>query len=399
MNCRTIQKAAECEADSMDVLPDVARKKVLFVTKTHEYGGAERHLIELLNRMTEPGLEIVVVCFAMDPYSERIDPRPNLTVCKLAKTPDSLFEWISFFRSVSPDAVVFVHGWSWNLHWMAPIGAWLSGIRRRFAIQHLVISGAANTNLTHRVLQNVFRHLNLKVSAGTLDATICVSDAVKNELIEKYGFPRGKMRTIRNGVSLSQFAPAPSDGDQIRREYGIGEGEFLLICAARLSEQKGIDILLAAVAKTVQNGTPCRCVIVGDGPLRETLTEQARNLQLDGYVIFAGFREDIRPYLHAGSAFILTSHKEGLPLAILEAMACGMPCIVTDVGGSREAVTDGLNGLLIPAGSVNATVEAIQFLVASQEKCKLMSQASLERARGEFDLEECVMKIKRVILN
>lgn len=396
---KAFRPTAECEADPMAVLPDVARKRVLFVTKTHEYGGAERHLIELLDRMQEPDLEIVVACFAMDPYTERIHGRPNLSVRKLAKTPGSVFEWISFFRSVHPDAVVFVHGWNWNLHWIAPIGAWLSGIPRRFAIQHLVLSGAANTSLAHRVLQKIFRHLNLKVSAATLDATICVSDAVKNELIEQYGFPRRKMRTIRNGVSLSEFAPAPSGGDRIRREYGIAEDEFLLLCAARLSEQKGIDILLTALARTIERGVPCKCVIVGDGPLRQGLVEQARNLRLEQNVFFAGFKEDIRPYLHAGSVFILTSHKEGLPLAILEAMACGMPCIVTDVGGSREAVTDRVNGLLIPAGSVDAAVEAIEFLAANPEKRNRMSHASLERVRKEFDLETCMMQIKRVILN
>ena len=383
----------------MAVLPDGARKKVLFVTKTHEYGGAERHLIALLNRMQEPGLEITVVCFAMDPYTERINRRPNLTIRTLEKTPGSVFRWISFFRSLSADAVVFVHGWSWNLHWIAPIGAWLSGIPRRFAIQHLVVSGEARKSLAHRVLGKVLRHPNLKISAATLNETICVSDAVKNELIREYGFPKGKMQTIRNGVSLSEFAPDRADGSRIRAEYGIGEGEFLLVCAARLSEQKGIDILLTALGRALQNGVRCKCVIVGDGPLRQTLLDQAQKLGLQGSVFFTGFREDIRPYLHAGSAFILTSHKEGLPLAILEAMACGMPCIATDVGGTSEAVTDRLNGLLIPAGSVDRTVEAIGVLAANPEKCTQMSQASLERVRKEFDLETCMIEIKRVILN
>jgi glycosyltransferase involved in cell wall biosynthesis len=386
-------------AGNLAARPTVATKRILFVTRTYEYGGAEKHLIDLLNRMHQPDLQITVLCFGLNPFTERLSPDPNLVVRTLEKTPNSLLGWTSLFRSVEVDTVVFVHGWSWNLHWIAPIGAWLARVPKRYAIQHLVIWGIRKRTLAHRLLQGVFRYLNLKVSAATLHTTICVSDAVKNVLVQRYGFPKKTMRTIHNGVSLSEFVPWPEDGLRIRTEYGISADEFLLVCAARLSDQKGIDILLDTMTRVLQNGLPCKCIIVGDGPLREKLLERSQQLGLTGKVIFTGFREDIRPYLHASSAFVMTSHREGLPLAILEAMACGLPCIVTDVGGNSEAVVHNTTGLLIPAGSADAAAEAISFLVTHPKERAQMSREALARVRAEFDIETCMTKIKQVILN
>jgi glycosyltransferase involved in cell wall biosynthesis len=153
------------------------------------------------------------------------------------------------------------------------------------------------------------------------------------------------------------------------------------------------------MAQSIWKNEQCKCVIVGDGPLKEKLLEQAKGLGLDGRVMFAGFREDVRPYLHASSAFIMTSHREGLPLAILEAMACGLPCIVTDVGGNREAVIDKVNGRLIPAGSADAAAEAIGFLASYPEERGQMSRAALATVQKNFDIEVCMAAIKQVILN
>jgi glycosyltransferase involved in cell wall biosynthesis len=376
----------------------IKTKRILFVTRTYEYGGAEKHLIELLHRLCRSEVQISVVCFGKDLFTERLWDCPNLVVRSIARIPSSLTAWVSFFRSCQVDTVVLVYSWSWNLHWLAPIGAWLARVPARYAIQHLVTPAVVPESTAHQILQRIFRHLNLKLSAMTFQAIICVSDAVKSTLVKQYAFPEKVMQTIHNGVCLSQFVPPCEDGARIRHQYEISKNDFLLVCVARLSEQKGIDILLKALSLSAEKGLPFKCIIVGAGPLRDDLELMATDLGLDGRVIFAGFHEDVRPYLWASSAFIMTSYREGLPLAILEAMACGLPCIVTDVGGNREAITDHVNGLLVPPGSVDAVVEAISLLISCPDEQARMSRAALDRVQQAFDVETCMTKIISVIL-
>ena len=248
------------------------------------------------------------------------------------------------------------------------------------------------------VLASLAGPRNLKVSAYFCNTTICVSNAIRNALVKDFGFPAWKLRTVHNGVCLSEFIPVETNGTCIRAKLGLHPDEFLFVSASRLSEQKGIDILLQALARAVANGVRCKCVIVGDGPLRDQLAEQARALGLSGHAFFEGFQKDVRPYLQASSAFILTSHREGLPLSILEAMACGLPCLVTDVGGNAEAVTHQIHGLVVPSGSVDAVADAISYLATHPQERTQMSHAARSRACDAFDLDVKMKEIGRLIL-
>jgi L-malate glycosyltransferase len=250
-----------------------------------------------------------------------------------------------------------------------------------------------------RVLASMSSPAQLRRSARFSRTTICVSNALRDCLVKDFGFPARRVTTIHNGVSLSEFAPSDGRGAEVRKKLGISEDEFVLVCVARLSGQKGIDILLEAIAQVFRAGFECKCLIVGDGPLKEQLIEQASKSGLAGQVLFEGFREDVRPYLHASSAFVLTSHREGLPLSILEAMACGLPAVVTDVGGNAEAVTHQITGLVVPTGSVEALADAISYLASHPEERERMARAARARARDAFDIEGAMAKIRQVILS
>ena len=138
---------------------------------------------------------------------------------------------------------------------------------------------------------------------------------------------------------------------------------------------------------------------MGDGPLKDQLLDQARELGLSGHVFFEGFQENVRAYLQAASVFILTSHREGLPLSIVEAMACGLPCIVTDVGGNAEAITHQVHGLVVPPGSVSGVADAISYLATHPSERAQMGAMARGKACESFDVDKRMAEIKRVILN
>jgi glycosyltransferase involved in cell wall biosynthesis len=250
-----------------------------------------------------------------------------------------------------------------------------------------------------RVIASISSPAQLRRSAYFSKTTICVSNALRDSLVKDFGFPTKKVKTIHNGVSVSEFVPSESRGSEVREKLGLGKDEFVLVCVARLSEQKGIDILLQAMARVLREGVHCKCIIVGDGPLKRQLLEQAWAIGLSGHVFFEGFHEDVRPYLQAGSAFILTSHREGLPLSILEAMACGLPTVVTNVGGNAEAVTHQVHGLVVPPRSVDAVADAISYLASHPDECARMSRLARARACEAFDIENAMAEIRRVILS
>jgi len=384
-----------------------ARRKILFILpKTAEFGGLERHLLDLLPRLRESQLDPLIVCFAQDIISEHLDRDQHAqAIVKCEEKPESLWDWVRLIREARPDIVVFVYSWIEAFPWQAPVAALLAGARRRFSIHHLIANppppparGWSPRNMLRRLMGRRARYLlGVSISGRVSNMTICVSNAVREVLVNAYRFPARKTVTVRNGVSTSKFVPSKMGGAAVRTRLGVGLEDFVLVCAARLAEAKGVNILLQAVSRVVRQGISCKCIILGDGPLKEKLQDEANSLGLWGHVFFEGFQKDVRPYLHAGSAFILTSHLEGLPLSVLEAMSCGLPCIVTNVGGSAEAVKNHVTGLVIPPASVEAAADAILYLATHPNERAEMASKTREEVKRYFDIEKRMAELIGVI--
>jgi glycosyltransferase involved in cell wall biosynthesis len=389
-------------------LPIPAGKKIMFVLpKTSEFSGLERHLLDLLRGLKEPQLHPLIVCFDQDIISAHMDrDQQTRVVVKCEKEPESLWRWLRMIREAHPDIIVLIYSRIEAFPWQAPVAALLAGVRRRFSIHRLIahpppplVRGWSPRNMLRRLIGGRARYLlSVSISGYVSNKTICVSNAVREVLVNAYRFPARKTITVHNGVSTSTFVPSKMNGAAVRAQLGVAPEDFLLVCAARLAEAKGVDILLQAVSRVVRQGISCRCIIVGDGPLNEKLLRQASSLGLWGYVYFEGFQKDVRPYLQAGSAFILTSHLEGLPLSVLEAMACGLPCIVTNVGGSAEAVKDQVVGLVIPPASVEAAADAILYLATHPDERAEMASKARQTVCQSFDNENRMSELARVIL-
>jgi glycosyltransferase involved in cell wall biosynthesis len=376
--------------------------RVLLVANTTEYGGAEKHLLQLVQRLKVPGIEASILCLGPDFYTERqavaevIHVRPE-------KQPRSFRAWRRLLQESRPDIVVFVCGWLFAFSWYSSLAARLAGARRVFSLVHLMPDPVPAT-LPGRPVRNVLRRLaggqlRMRAMAWSSTATICVSEAIRECLVRQYRFPGNRTVTVYNGISVTDFAPSPEVRLAVREKLGIRAEDIVLVCAARLNDVKRIDILLDAMASVSRSGANCRCLIIGDGPSRDKLLAQARELSLDGAVSFEGFQADVRPYLQAADAFILTSGREGLPISILEAMSCGLPCVVTNVGGNAEAIHHNIQGFVVPPGSVAAVTDSILRLVRDPEDRGKMSMAARARACEVFDLEKRMAQLVRLVLN
>lgn len=176
-----------------------------------------------------------------------------------------------------------------------------------------------------------------------------------------------------------------------------------MICfAGRLSEQKGIDILLNSIAvlKKINPQAKIALWIIGDGALKTDLKERTRSLGIEEIVLFVGYQIDISDYLHASDIFVLPSRYEAMSIVLLEAMACGLPCIVTDVGENAEVVENGVQGFVIPPNQTGDLTKALDTLLNNPSLCETMRVNALERAKNYSDLRmiETLQQLYKEIL-
>ena len=170
----------------------------------------------------------------------------------------------------------------------------------------------------------------------------------------------------------------------MRAELGLTD-EFLWLAAGRLEAVKDYPTLLEAMARAPENA---RLVIAGDGPLRDGLVELAARLGLDGRVRFLGFEADVTRWMQAADAFVLSSRWEGLPMGLLEAGACALPVVATDVQGTGEVVVDGVTGTLVAAGDAVALAEAMTRVMQAPEVERLaMGTRARQRVIEKFSME------------
>ncbi len=222
----------------------------------------------------------------------------------------------------------------------------------------------------------------------TLTQATAVSQAVKELWCRHDRINPVAVAVIHNGVAAN---PRPRASASQGREIRIA-------CVGRLSREKGIDVLLGAMA-ALQEQMPtlaARLTIVGDGPLRAELEAQAGRIGVAA--TFLGWRDDVPALLGEMDLLVLPSRSEGLPLALLEAMAAGLPAVAADVGGVREAAVDGKTALLVPPGQSAALAAAIARLCLDAPLRSAMGQAALQRFNERFDLSKMVDAYARLLI-
>jgi L-malate glycosyltransferase len=192
-------------------------------------------------------------------------------------------------------------------------------------------------------------------------------------------------RVISGGIDAAQFAPAtaPPAAD--------------VVFVARLSRVKRVDLLLRALALVVRVRPETTALIVGDGPLLEELKADAIALGLGGKVSFVGHQKDVESWLRQGRVFVLTSDSEGLSLALMEAMLCGLPAVVSDVGDLPELVEHGVNGYLVAERTPEAFAGPLAELLGDADRLERFSRAA-RAAALRYDVAETALRWDELFL-
>ena len=228
---------------------------------------------------------------------------------------------------------------------------------------------------------------------------LAVSDAVRSDLIERLRWPAERVSTIHTGITFRgaeeaacEVRPSECESERvrIRDAWHVPNGSPLVLTVARLSYEKGLDVLIDAAAHVRDHVPDARYVVVGDGPLRDTLQRRITAAGLENVVRLVGFRKDISTILSAADLFVLPSLSEGMPNAVLEAYAAGLPVVTTSAGGLSEAVAHEVSGLLVSPGNAEALATAITRVLQDETlRCRLMHDGQAW-ARKRFSIERIV---------
>jgi glycosyltransferase involved in cell wall biosynthesis len=231
-------------------------------------------------------------------------------------------------------------------------------------------------------------HTLYSLGARGVDRLIAVSEEVKVSITKTLpAIPQKKIVAISNSVDVNRYGDR-SGRAALRLELGLNEEHKVAVMVATFKEQKGHRFLLEAMQAVVSQRPDLKVLFAGDGELRTALQERALELHLENNVFFLGNRADISALLAASDYFILPSLWEGLPMALIEAMASGLPVIATRVSGTNQVMVHGETGLLVEPGNSSELAQAILKMASDPSMARQMGRAARQRVEVHFGAQK-----------
>ncbi len=350
--------------------------KILFISTSTTIGGAEKTLFTLATRLDTKQFQVAGVVSLKSPghYAQRLNQHGIKTRSLDLVGWPSLRDAGTLARIIQEIRPDVVHALMYQAIQLCRL------VKRRAEVPFKLVS-SPRVNYRTRSFWSLLVDRWLKAAD---DLLIAESDASREFLTRRLGYAADRVKTVYNGVDIPEI-PSAAERKRARLQLGLDENELLLLSMGRLDAQKDHKILIDAVASLRGSRKP-RCAIIGDGPMRDRLRAQIRQLGLQRTVQLPGERGDVRCWLAACDIFVLPSLWEGLPNALLEAMALGLPVVASRVDGVPEAVTDGKDGLLVAPGNAATLSVALAKLMDDPELRRSLSQAARARMAENFTL-------------
>jgi len=362
-----------------------------------DYGGVETHLLALLRKLPTDGFSFVIISPVSKRFREaaqslgaRVHPFAHWS----AFNPFALFELTSVLKR---EAVDIVHAQSPIAAAPGRLAAWMLGLPAVVTV-HLPVTRYHGTRQTLRARSGRWIYVNLDrlLNHAMTDRLVYVAQRVRDESVASGLSPAERSIVIPNGINLEEFQQGV-DRDSLRRSFNLPQGARVITFIGRLDEQKGLDLLLEATAGV----EGVEVWLVGDGPVRAELQRLATKLGIDDRVKFWGYQAQIERYLYASDIFVLPSRYEGMPIVLLEALAAGIPCVVSRVGDNDLVVEDGKHGLVVPPNDATALAKALNLLLLSPEMYRQMSEAAVRRSEdfGDDRMARRYSEVYRALLS
>lgn len=364
------------------------KMKILYCITSSSWGGAQLHVLELCADQLARGNEVTFIVGNKGPLLDKVKQLKGVKVIllpslvrEISPTNDikAIVELRKIIKSESPD-IVHLHSSKAGV-----IGRLSSiGLRKKIKVIFTVHGWAFTDGVSSRLKKSLYRIIEKSVRHFT-DLFICVS-----YYDEKIGKRDKVLDSTSNVKVIHNGATTPSE-QSINYSVHI---PLRLVMIARFSPQKDQETLINAVTKLPKDSY--KLTFVGDGETLQTNKKLVSKYGLNHNIKFAGFKDDISDELINNDVYILSTHYEGLPISIIEAMSYGLPILATNVGGNSEMLENNINGFLFT--SKDELAEKLNYLINNPETVKKMGQESYRIFSDEYSLSQCLTKINNSYL-
>jgi L-malate glycosyltransferase len=362
----------------------VLKRKVLIFASSFQIGGSERQALELFRHMDRTKFDLHLASFSAEgPLAEFLPcPIDEVQVYPLKGfcTKSHLRQARRFYRYLVEERIETVQCFDFYSNLFAiPVA--------RLARVPLILGCRRDEAVMRTAWQQRVERWSYCMATGV----IANAEAIKKQLINRDGLQPEKIWVIHNGLDLKRF-DAPSG---LCAGVPVEHGKVTVAVVANLRPEKGHLVFLKAVQRLMKSKPDSQFLIVGDGPMREAIETTVKELGLTGSVQLTGGVTNVPSLLRSVDIVVLASLKnEGLPNAVMEAMAAGKPVIATDTGGTAELVVDGLTGYVVLPGNSDMLAERMDNLCQDAEARRNMGEAARRRIVEQFTVDHMARRFE-----
>ncbi|MEC4678698.1 MAG: glycosyltransferase [Nitrospirota bacterium] len=354
--------------------------RIAFLVHTYGFGGLENMVTNLINHLDPDYFTSTIISFApLKPLNNRVDPSRVRVISlnkKRGNNPLLIYKIYQLLKKVEAD-IVQTHNWGTALEGI--LGAKLA---RTQGIIHAE-RGTIEEKPRNIVLQRFLW--------GLAHQVLSVSEIHRKKLTRIVGFPHAQIKAIANGVDTEKFSPTPKIKNEIRAKLGLKKDGICIGTVGSLRTVKNQMLLINACKTILPRFDQVEVLIVGEGPLKAQLIQAVSRLGFSKEIHFVGAQTNIPEIMNALDIFVLPSLSEGMPNAVLEAMACGIANIATEVGGVPEVIENNKNGIMIASEDQNALVQSLSHLIEDQNHRKTLGAEGRKKMLSHFNLKKMVL--------
>ena len=359
--------------------------KVIFTIRYfHPFvGGTEKQALTLASHLAEKGIDVTILTSRFQRSWKCRECMGTVTVVRLCSPRIKVIGALIFLSCLAAYLISQRKNYSiihtFQIGYTSFLSILLGVLLKKPSVLKLASSGSGGD--IKRAKRTAWGRLCLMM-AKRASRIISVSTTVEQELLDEQVSP-AIISAIANGVDLHRYDRRVHQSE-MRKRLNLPQ-MHTIVFTGRLSPEKGVDYLIRSFVQ-LKKAQPCQLLIIADGPARENIVQLIQECKTADSVLLVSGTDDVAPYLAASDVFVLPSRFEGLSNSLLEAMACGLPVVSTRVGGSKDLIQDGVNGLLVDVDNEEQLAGAMGRVLGDRPLGESLGKNARETVKAKHDI-------------